>query len=148
MDVALHPQFEFNHWVYLTYHKPTASGRGATTLARGIWSGEALVRVEDIFESGATETEASRVTFGRDGMIYMSISAPGSPGVERAQDPGDYAGKVVRLRDDGTIPRDNPFIGRPGYKPAIYTLGHRNGHGLAINSEAVRCGGASRDERW
>ena len=73
--------------------------------------------------------------FGRDGMIYMSISAPGAPEVRRSQDPGDYAGRVVRLRDDGSIPPDNPFIGRPGYLPAIFTLGHRNGHGLAVNPE-------------
>lgn len=135
MDVALHPEFERNHWVYLTYHKLTANGEGATTLARGTWNGTALTDVRDVFESGATGTEASRVVFGRDGMIYMSISAPGSPAVKRSQDPGDYAGKVVRLRDDGTVPGDNPFVGRPGYKPAIYTLGHRNGHGLAVNPE-------------
>ena len=135
MDVALHPDFERNHWVYLTYHKPAANGEGATTLARGTWNGAALTHVTDVFESGATGTEASRIVFGRDGMIYMSISAPGSPAIKRSQDPGDYAGKVVRLRDDGTIPNDNPFIGRAGYKPAIYTLGHRNGHGLAVNPE-------------
>ena len=62
-------------------------------------------------------------------------SAPGSPDSSRSQDPGDYAGKVVRLREDGSIPDDNPFVGRPGYQPAIYTLGHRNGHGLAVNPE-------------
>ena len=135
MDVVLHPQFERNHWVYLTYHKPTASGDGATTLARGIWNGTSLVDVTDVFESGATDTEASRLVFGRDGMIYMSISAPGSPDVRRSQDPNDYAGKTVRLRDDGTIPPDNPFARRNGYKPGIYTLGHRNGHGLAVNPE-------------
>ena len=141
MDVVLHPQFERNHWVYLTYHKRTAGDQGlgaqagATTLARGEWNGSALVNVKDIFESGATGTEASRLVFGRDGMLYMSISAPGSPTVKRAQDPGDYAGKVVRLRDDGTVPPDNPFVTRTGYKPAIYTLGHRNGHGLALNPE-------------
>lgn len=142
MDVALHPQFERNHWVYLTYHKPVPDGprqdgapAGATTLARGEWNGTALVDVKDIFESGASGTEASRLVFGRDGMLYMSISAPGSPAVKRAQDPADYAGKVVRLRDDGTVPPDNPFVTRPGYKPAIYTLGHRNGHGLAVNPE-------------
>jgi glucose/arabinose dehydrogenase len=134
MDIALHPRFADNHFVYLTYHKPTADG-GATTLARGRWDGIALANVQDIFESGATETEASRIVFGPDGMIYMSISAPGSPKVRRAQDPNDYAGKIVRLRDDGTIPPDNPFVGRVGYKPGIYTLGHRNGHGLAVNPE-------------
>ena len=135
MDVALHPQFERNHWVYLTYHKPVGSGGGATTLARGTWNGTALTDVTDIFQSGATGTEASRLVFGRDGMIYMSISAPGSPTVRRSQDPNDYAGKVVRLRDDGTIPPDNPYVGRAGYRPAIYTMGHRNGHGLAVNPE-------------
>lgn len=66
----------------------------------------------------------------------MSISSPGSgPDVGRAQKPNNYAGKVVRLREDGTIPPDNPFAGRSGYKPAICTLGHRNGHGLAVNPE-------------
>jgi glucose/arabinose dehydrogenase len=100
-----------------------------------VWDGTALVDVKDIFESGATETEASRIAFGRDGMLYMSVSAPGSPTVKRSQDPNDYAGKVVRLRDDGGIPEDNPFIHRAGLKPAIFTMGHRNGHGLAVNPE-------------
>jgi aldose sugar dehydrogenase len=68
-------------------------------------------------------------------MIYMTISAPGSPKVQRAQNPGDYAGKVVRLRDDGSVPADDPFVSRRGYKPAIYTMGHRNGHALAVNPE-------------
>ena len=136
MDVVLHPRFHENRWVYLAYHKPTGTGSGATTLARGVWDGRALTDVKDIFESDTTGTEASRIVFGRDGMIYMSISGPGSgPDIGRAQDPNDYAGKVVRLRDDGTIPDDNPFVHRAGHKPAIYTMGHRNGHGLAVNPE-------------
>ena len=135
MDVVLHPRFTENHWVYLTYHKPVGEDAGATTLARGTWDGTRLVDVRDIFESGATDTEASRLVFGRDGMLYMTISAPGSPWVQRAQDPNDYAGKVVRLRDDGTVPADDPFVSRAGYKPAIYTMGHRNGHALAVNPE-------------
>jgi aldose sugar dehydrogenase len=93
MDIALHPGFSENHWVYFAYHKPVAGGEGATTLARGTWDGTALVDVRDIFESGATGTEASRIVFGRDGMIYMSISGPGSgPDVGRAQKHDDYAG--------------------------------------------------------
>jgi aldose sugar dehydrogenase len=136
MDVVLHPRFSENRWVYFTYHKPAADGDGATTLGRGTWDGTALTDVRDVFESGATGTEASRLVFGRDGMIYMTISAPGSgPQVGRSQDADDYAGKVVRLRDDGSIPGDNPSIGRAGYKPGIFTLGHRNGHALAINPE-------------
>lgn len=136
MDVVLHPRFPENRWVYFAYHKPVENGEGATTLARGTWNGSELADVRDIFESGATGTEASRIVFGNDGMVYMSISGPGSgPDIGRAQDPGDYAGKVVRLREDGSIPADNPFVGRDGYKPAIYTMGHRNGHGLGVNPE-------------
>jgi len=135
MDVVLHPRFTETHWVYLTYHKPVGEDAGATTLARGTWDGTRLVDVRDIFESGATGTEASRLVFGRDGMLYMTISAPGSPQVQRSQDPGDYAGKVVRLRDDGSVPPDDPFVNRAGYKPAIFTMGHRNGHAVAVNPE-------------
>ena len=135
MDVVLHPNFEQNRWVYLTYHKAVGND-GAVTLARGTWNGSALVDVHDIFQSGAVKTEASRVAFGRDGMLYMTVSAPGgTPDGPRAQDPEDYAGKVVRLRDDGTIPEDNPYVHRRGYKPAIFTMGHRNGHSLVVNPE-------------
>ncbi|RPI55361.1 MAG: PQQ-dependent sugar dehydrogenase [Acidobacteria bacterium] len=136
MDVALHPAFSENKWIYFAYHKPAPGGEGATTLARATWNGTALVDVVDIFQSQTTGTEASRIVFGTDGMIYLSISGPGSgPDVARAQDPADYAGKIVRLREDGTIPADNPFARRPGYKTGIFTLGHRNGHGLAVNPE-------------
>ena len=160
MDVVLHPRFSENRWVYLSYHKPvparSAAGtvpaatnagavqpqtptpqmEGETTIARGTWNGTALVTVQDIFRSGAAGTESSRMAFGRDGMLYMSISAAGTgPDVMRSADPNDYAGKTVRLRDDGTIPPDNPFVNTPGYKPGIYTLGHRNGHSMAMNPE-------------
>ena len=135
MDIVLHPDFDKNKWVYLAYHQPAGEGAGQTVLARGTWDGSALVGMHTIFESGAIETEASRIAFGPDGMLYMTISAPGSPSIKRSQDPKDYAGKTVRLRDDGAIPSDDPFFGRAGYAPAIFTLGHRNGHGLAVNPE-------------
>jgi glucose/arabinose dehydrogenase len=161
MDVVLHPNFAQNRYVYLAYHRPVpaapaapaaaappaAGGRGAqggqgaqmageTRLARGVWNGTALTDVRDIFETGATGTESSRLAFGRDGLIYMTVSAPGTgEAVHRSQDPNDYAGKTIRIRDDGSIPPDNPFVNRPGYKPAIYTLGHRNGHSMALNPE-------------
>lgn len=134
MDVVLHPKFEENHWIYLSYHRPTAEGEGETVLARGRWTGTALADVEPIFESGATGTEASRIGFGADGKLYMTISAPGTgPGVLRSQRPDDYAGKTIRLNDDGSIPTDNPFVGKQGWLPAIYTLGHRNGHSMTLN---------------
>jgi glucose/arabinose dehydrogenase len=143
MDIVPHPRFAENRWIYLAYHKPSPvpgsnppQVEGATTLARGTWNGTALTDVRDIFESGATRTESSRIGFGRDGMLYMSISASGTgPDVMRSADPDDYAGKTVRLREDGSIPPDNPFVGKPGYKPGIYTLGHRNGHSMQLNPE-------------
>jgi len=136
MDVALHPRFKENHWVYLAYHKPIGTKAGAVTLARGTWDGHALTDVRDIFESGSPGTEAARIAFGRDGMLYMTVSAPGGAADgSRSQNPNDYAGKVVRLRDDGSVPPDNPFVGRPDYKPGIYTLGHRNGHSLVVNPD-------------
>ena len=136
MDVVLHPRFEENRWVYLSYHKPTADNLGETVIARGTWNGTALTDVRDIFRSGTTVTESSRIGFSRDGMLHMSISAPGTgPAVARSQDLGDYAGTTIRLFEDGSIPQDNPFIGRAGALPAIYTTGHRNGHSMTLNPE-------------
>jgi len=133
MDVVLHPRFADNHLVYLSYHRPKDDA-GETVLARGKWENGALVDVKDIFATGAVGTEASRIGFARDGMLHMTVSAPGTgPDVVRSQDPQDYAGKTIRLRDDGSIPPDNPFVNDKRYLPAIYTLGHRNGHSMTLN---------------
>ena len=134
MDVVLHPDFERNRFLYLSYHRPAGENVGETVLARGRWTGRGLADLENIFESGATGTEGSRIGFGADGMLYMTISAPGTgEAVLRSQRTDDYAGKTIRLHDDGRIPDDNPFVGREGWLPAIYTLGHRNGHSMARN---------------
>jgi aldose sugar dehydrogenase len=156
MDVLLHPRFADNKLVYLTYHKPQspapagatpvpqAGGRGnalppgVVTLARGRWDGSRLVDVKDIF-SAAPSGNASRIVFGRDGMLYMSIGY-GDPPVGNPnpagmppQDPMTFAGKTLRLKDDGTVPPDNPFAGKAGYRPEIFTMGHRNILGLAVH---------------
>lgn len=134
MDVVLHPDFERNQFVYLSWHRATEANEGETVLGRGRWSDGALVDFEPIFESGTIRTEASRIGFGADDKLYMTISAPGTgPDVVRSQLPNDYAGKTIRLNDDGSIPDDNPFVGKPGWLPAIYTLGHRNGHSMTLN---------------
>jgi glucose/arabinose dehydrogenase len=134
MDVVLHPRFADNGWVYLSYHRPAGEDDGETVLARGRWENGALVDVRDIFESGTTGTEGSRIGFATDGMLHMTISAPGvGPDVVRSQNPQDYAGKTIRLHDDGRIPRDNPFVDDSRYLPAIYTVGHRNGHSMTLN---------------
>jgi aldose sugar dehydrogenase len=138
MDVALHPQFAENKLVYLTYTKPgDTSGHNkqiATVLARGRLENGALTDVRDIFVADWLPEEAngynSRIAFGRDGMIYVSNGASNS---DASQDPNSHRGKIMRLRDDGTAPPDNPFAGRAGYKPEIYSMGHRNTLGLIVH---------------
>jgi glucose/arabinose dehydrogenase len=129
LDVALHPDFAANRYVYLSYAKPSAAGRANLAVARGTWSGAALENVRDIFVT-TDAAGVSRLAFGRDGMLYVSTAGGGE---SAAQDPGSLAGKVLRLHDDGAVPIDNPFAGKQGYKPEIYTLGHRSPLGLAVH---------------
>ncbi|HEX4999622.1 MAG TPA: PQQ-dependent sugar dehydrogenase [Terriglobia bacterium] len=133
MDLALHPRFNENRLIYFTYHKPV-NNAGVITLARGRWDGSALAGVEDVF-SALASGNASRIAFGKDGMVYMTIGVGDPPAADQAQDPNSLSGKVLRLRDDGTVPADNPFVGRAGYRPEIFTLGHRNILGLTVHPE-------------
>ena len=135
MDVALHPGFADNGLVYLTYTKPVGDGWGAPALARGRLEGGALVDVRDLVVTDAFEGNSGlngRVAFGPDGKVYMSTG--GRVGTA-AQDPMSLRGKVLRINDDGAVPRDNPFADREGYRPEIYTLGHRNTLGLIRHPE-------------
>jgi aldose sugar dehydrogenase len=136
MDVAVHPQFAQNGLVYLTYTKPVGDGRGAPALARGRLQDGVLVDLRDLIVTEAFEGNSGlngRVAFGRDGKVYMSTG--GRVGAA-AQDPTSLRGKVLRINDDGTVPDDNPFVGRAGYRPEIYTLGHRNTLGLILHPES------------
>jgi glucose/arabinose dehydrogenase len=139
MDIALHPQFATNRLVYLTYSKPDPVTY-RTALARGRLQGNGLVEVQELFQSEAhfeNAASASRVVFGFDGTLFMSIGGATVFGQsdKHAQDPDLYSGKIIRLRDDGSVPSDNPFVGRAGYKPEIYSLGHRNTLGLFVHPE-------------
>ena len=141
MDLALHPRFRENG-LDLFHVSQTGCGAAAApgnnagiiTLARGRWDGTALTEVRDLF-SAIQSGNASRIIFGRDGMVYMTVGVGDPPAAAAAQDPNSLAGKVLRLRDDGTVPPDNPFVGRAGYRPEIYTLGHRNPLGLAVQPD-------------
>jgi aldose sugar dehydrogenase len=130
MDVALHPKFSENHFIYLTYTKPLNNDQGTVALARGVWTGTELRDVRDVFVGAGGSGGASRIAFGQDGTLYMTAGGGQGNG---AQDPNSHAGKVLRLRDDGTVPSDNPFVGRQGYKPEVFSLGHRNSLGLAVH---------------
>jgi glucose/arabinose dehydrogenase len=134
MDVALHPRFESNRLVYFTYTKPVGNGMGAPALARGRLEGHALVDVKDLlvpdFYAGNSGLNG-RVAFGSDGKVYFSTGGRSEGDIANvAQDLKSLRGKVLRLNDDGSVPSDNPFVGREGYRPEIYTLGHRNTLGL------------------
>jgi glucose/arabinose dehydrogenase len=129
-DVVLHPGFAENHYVYLSYDKPDGKGGAVLAVARGKWNGKALTDVEDIFVAPKGTSGDSRLLFAPDGMLY--VSTYGAEAGDAPQDPMSDTGKVLRLRDDGTVPADNPFVGKQGYRPEIFTLGHRSPQGLAV----------------
>jgi glucose/arabinose dehydrogenase len=137
LDVLLHPQFENNRVVYLSYSKAVDSGFSTTAVARGRFDGASLRNVEDIFvantRSQSVVNFGGRMVFGRDGKLYLTVGERQEQ--DRAQDPMDHGGKVVRLNDDGTVPDDNPFVADPSFLPEIYTLGHRSPQGLAVHPE-------------
>ena len=136
LEVSLHPRFAENRLVYLTYSKAGPQGN-TTALARGRFDGTALTGVQDIFVADAWSMAAfhfgSRIAWGRDGTLFMTVGERNDR--TRAQETTHHAGKVLRLRDDGTVPPDNPFVGRAGFRPEIYSYGHRNMQGLAIHPE-------------
>jgi glucose/arabinose dehydrogenase len=134
LDVCLHPDFARNARLYLTY-SGEGEGGAATVLARAEFRNNALVGVQPIFEalprtSGGLHF-GSRVVFDRAGLLYVTCGERYQ--MQRAQNLADLGGKVVRLRDDGTVPPDNPFVGREGARPEIFTYGHRNPQGMAMH---------------
>ena len=132
MDIALHPRFAETRWLYLTYSKPMGDNRSTATLARARFDGASLQDVKEIYVAQPNASGTTRIAFGQDGTLYMTIQ--GASG-NRAQDPNDIAGKILRLRDDGSVPPDNPFVGRQGYRPEVFTLGHRSNVGIAVHPE-------------
>ncbi|MDP6581304.1 MAG: PQQ-dependent sugar dehydrogenase [Vicinamibacterales bacterium] len=141
MDVALHPNFAENRLVYLSYTRPLPDDAATVALIRGRLDGMALRDVEDVFvaEPFGGATASARIAFAPDGLLFLTVggSFGTNPEGARAQDPSSHAGKLLRLRDDGSVPDDNPFVGREGYKPEIFSMGHRNQQGLAIHPDTA-----------
>jgi glucose/arabinose dehydrogenase len=144
--LALHPRFTTNGLVYLSY--PKGGERGTTlAIARGRFDGSKLDDVREIFVADAWETGgnmAGKILFGPDETLYVTVGDRDRlccTGTEdnslrmKAQDLRNHVGKTLRIRDDGSVPPDNPFVGRAGAKPEIFTYGHRNGYGLAFHPE-------------
>jgi len=133
MDIALHPRFTENRLVYLSYTKSMGGNRHTPALARGRFDGSNLVDVKEIFVSdtpGMGPAAGCPIVFGPDGFLYMAI---GGANDEIAQRGDSHQGKMLRLTEDGTAAPGNPFAGRAGFKPEIYSIGHRNMVGLTIH---------------
>ncbi len=134
MDIALHPKHSENGWIYITYASEEGLGKGGNTaLMRCKLDGNSLINIEKLYKAEPNTTAGqhfgSRIEFDNDGYLYFSIGERG----ERDLNPQDITldgGKIYRLNDDGSIPKDNPFHSNSKAKKAIYTYGNRNPQGM------------------
>jgi glucose/arabinose dehydrogenase len=144
-DVAVHPDFASNRLVYLSFAKPNADGtQGTTAVVRGRLENDRLNGVEEIFEAQPYSERpghyGARMVFDGDGHLFLSSGdrmAPPAGNLEAhpAQDLTDHHGSILRLNEDGSVPKDNPFVGRPNVRPELWTSGNRNPQGLALHPE-------------
>ena len=137
LDVALHPRYRENGWIYLSYVGEGPGGYG-TEILRGRLRGKALHDVQILFrmrpKSGGGQHFGSRLVFDRQQFLFITLGDRGD--VQRAQRLDDHAGSVIRLHDDGRVPQDNPFVARPGALPEKFTVGNRNIQGAALHPDS------------
>ena len=146
-DVVLHPDFESNRLVYISYAKGDGTGLGTTALSRARFENDRLVDLEEIFEAVAWSDRpghyGARIAFDDEGYLFLSVGdrmaglTPNGmdPDLEGhpAQDNTNHEGTILRLHEDGSVPDDNPFVGEEGVRPEIWSYGHRNIQGLAFD---------------
>lgn len=134
LGIALHPKFKENRWLYLSFAGKGQGGYG-TEVIRGKLEGMQLNNVETIFralpKSRGGRHFGSRLVFGRDGTLYISLGDRGER--SSAQKLDDHRGSLIRVHDDGSVPTDNPFAGNVGIKPEILTYGNRNIQGMTLH---------------
>jgi glucose/arabinose dehydrogenase len=142
MDVALHPDFARNGWVYLLaaspQQPPPQTHLTAITLHRGRIRGDRWVDDQALFDFQSELTSSARLAWDGQGRLYTATDwsdyfRQGPPEAAPPQDPTSFIGKVLRLTDEGKVPPDNPFVGRPGAAPYVWSLGHRVPVGLAFD---------------
>ncbi len=137
LDIVLHPDYEENGWIYMSYSKP-GSGGGNTAIMRAQFDADShsLTNVEDVYVGQPFTTArhhfGSRIVFDPEGYMYFSIGDRGA--MNTAQDISNSHGNLFRLHDDGSVPQDNPFVGRDGLDE-IYAYGLRNIQGMAVHPE-------------
>ncbi len=143
-DVVLHPNFASNRLIYLSFSKPTGDSAAATTaVVRGKWENDRLTGVEEVFVAvsrGATGHYGARLAFDRSGYLFITVGdrmvpSTGDLAAHPAQDLSNHHGKTIRLHDDGRVPTDNPFVGKEGARPEIWSYGHRNSQAIAVHPE-------------
>jgi glucose/arabinose dehydrogenase len=127
MSLVVHPRFAENHLIFFSYNKPLEGNRSTALVARAKLENGALVDEKDLFEGEGLRGAVS-LAMTPDGMLWV-----GTGGDAAAQDPKSLTGKVLRVKDDGSVPADNPFVGKDGYRPEIFSMGHRSSMGLAVN---------------
>lgn len=136
MEIKLHPDYDENGWIYLSYAKK-GEGGGGTVIARTKIEGNKFAALEELF-SAQPLTDAgvhfgSRIAFDGKGYMFFSSGERGTK--ENAQTLSNHLGKIMRLHDDGKVPTDNPFVNTEGAKPEIWSYGHRNPQGLVYDSD-------------
>jgi glucose/arabinose dehydrogenase len=136
LDVAVAPDFETSGLVYLSYAKPGPDGKAATALGRGELEDGGLTGFEELFVQepwiDGPNHFGNRIVFSRDGE-YLFLTLGERFQFDPAQDLSNHLGKVIRLRPDGAVPEDNPFVGRDGARPEIWSYGHRNIESAAVD---------------
>lgn len=134
LDVAVHPNFEENGWIYLSYSYQSGM-RGHTAIMRAKLNKYELTQQQVIFKGEPLAMAgvhfAGKMVFAKDGTLHFSIGDRGS--MENAQSIENHSGKTFRIHDDGRIPADNPFVGKANAKGEIWSYGNRNPQGLAFN---------------
>lgn len=140
MDVALHPNYSENSWIYFTHASSEGTGQGGNTkLIRAQLSDHSLTRIENLYKAEPNSRRGqhfgSRIEFDNNGYLYFSVGDRGNRDVN-PQDITRDNGKIYRLNDDGSIPSDNPFVNEANAVKAIYSYGHRNPQGMAKHPES------------
>jgi glucose/arabinose dehydrogenase len=135
MEVVLHPKFADNRLVYLSYIKDLGAKTHTPALIRGRLEGMALVDVKELFVADTAFTgpaAGAAMLFGPDGHLYMTVGGANDAIAQRLD---AHSGKILRFREDGSVPPDNPFVGKPGARPEIWSFGHRNMVGLTVHPD-------------